>query len=145
MKKFLSIALAAALVTAAPLSYASSPQEALSAFHAALTAGDKSTASDLLAPDVAIFESGYIERSRAEYASHHLAGDIDFAKTATRRVLKQTERVQSTMAVIWQETETTGMSKGKPVHVFGTETALLEKKGDSWTITHVHWSSRKAK
>lgn len=145
MKKFFSIAFAAAVLTAAPFSHASSPQEALSAFHAALTAGDKAKASELLAPDVAIFESGYIERSRAEYASHHLPGDIEFAKTATRKVLKQTERVQGPMAVIWQETETTGTSKGKPVHLMGTETALLEKKGDTWTITHVHWSSRKAK
>lgn len=145
MKKFFSIAVAAAVLTAAPFSHASSPQEALSAFHAALTAGDKAKASELLAPDVAIFESGYIERSRAEYASHHLPGDIEFAKTASRKVLKQTERVHGPMAVIWQETETTGTSKGKPVHLMGTETALLEKKGDTWTITHVHWSSRKPK
>jgi len=35
--------------------------------------------------------------------------------------------------------------RGKPVHVFGTGTAVLEKKGDTWAIVHVHWSSRKAK
>ena len=46
---------------------------------------------------------------------------------------------------IWQETETTGTSRGKPVHAMGTETAVLEKKGEAWAIVHVHWSSRKAK
>jgi hypothetical protein len=100
---------------------------------------------DLMAPEVAIYESGYVERSRAEYASHHLAGDMEFAQTASRKVLKQTERTEGNTAIIWQETETTGTSRGKAIHLLGTETAVLEKKGDAWTIVHVHWSSRKAK
>jgi hypothetical protein len=39
---------------------------------------------------------------------------------------------------IWQETDTTGTSRGKAIHTFGTETAVLEKKGDAWSIVHVH-------
>jgi ketosteroid isomerase-like protein len=70
---------------------------------------------------------------------------MEFAKNSTRKVLKQTERIDGNTAVVWEETETTGTSKGKPVHVFGTGTAVLEKKGDIWSIVHVHWSSRKAK
>jgi len=46
---------------------------------------------------------------------------------------------------VWQETETTGTLRGKPVHVLGTETAVLQKKDGAWSIVHVHWSSRKAK
>ncbi|MDB5950740.1 MAG: hypothetical protein JWR65_2595 [Massilia sp.] len=109
---------------------AASPQETLDAFHEALTAGDKAMATSLLATEVSIYESGYVERSRAEYASHHLAGDIGFAKTSTRKVLKQTERVHGPVPVIWQETETTGTARGKAVHFLGTETAMLEKKDD---------------
>jgi hypothetical protein len=30
-----------------------------------------------------------------------------------------------------QESETTGPFKGKPVHLFGTATALLEQQGDT--------------
>lgn len=144
IKKLVSIAVSATLLATASLSQAASPQESLDAFHAALTAADKAKATDLMAPDIAIYESGYVERSRAEYASHHLAGDIEFAKTATRKVLKQMERVHGPVAVIWQETETAGTSRGKPVHLFGTETAILERKGNAWAIVHVHWSSRKA-
>jgi hypothetical protein len=57
----------------------------------------------------------------------------------------QGERAEGKTAVVWQENETTGTANGKPVHLFGTETAVLEKSGDGWTILHVHWSSRKAK
>lgn len=124
---------------------AATPREALDAFHKALTAGDKEAAIELLSPTVLVYESGYVERSRAEYASHHLDGDIAFSKTAVRKVLKQGERVEGKTAVLWQETETTGSSKGKEVNSLGTETAVMEKVGDRWTIVHVHWSSRKAK
>lgn len=144
-KLLLILALAAASVSAAPPSTGSGPEAALASFHGALVAGDKARVLELMAPDVAIYESGHVERSRAEYASHHLGGDMEFAKTATRKVLRQNERTDGNMAVIWQETETSGTSRGKPIHVLGTETALLEKSDGSWRIVHVHWSSRKRK
>src|SRR5690606_29848204 len=46
--------------------------EAVDAFHAALRAGDRDAALAVLAEDALIFEAGGAERSRAEYASHHL-------------------------------------------------------------------------
>ncbi|UUZ52432.1 hypothetical protein LP419_23420 [Massilia sp. H-1] len=45
----------------------------MTAFHAAIHAGDKERALALMSPDIMIYESGYVERSRDEYASHHLA------------------------------------------------------------------------
>lgn len=137
--------MSAVLFAVSSASLAASPKEALESFHAALTSRDKAKVLSFLSPDIAIYESGYVERSRDEYAHHHLGGDMEFAKNSTRKVLKQTERIDGNTAVVWEETETTGTSRGKPVHVFGTGTALLEKKGDGWAIVHVHWSSRKAK
>lgn len=125
--------------------FAATPKETVAAFHEALGSGDKAKALALLSPEVAIYEAGYVERSRDEYASHHLAGDMEFAKTSARKLLKQTERIDGNTAIVWEETETSGTSRGKPVHVFGTGTMVLEKKGDGWAIVHVHWSSRKAK
>jgi len=124
---------------------AAAPRDSLAAFHAALAAGHKTTALELLAPKVAIYESGYVEASRDEYASHHLGSDIDFAKASTRKVLRHSEKIDGNTAIIWEETETTGTFGGAPVHSFDTETAVLEKRGGQWLITHVHWSSRKAK
>lgn len=49
------------------------------------------------------------------------------------------------MAVVIQETETQGTYKGSAVRLIGTETAVLEKKGEGWVVTHFHWSSRKVK
>ena len=144
-KKLFAVTLALAAFAAAPLAHASDAKGTLDAFHAALVAGDRAKALELLSPDVAIYEAGYVERSRDEYASHHLGGDMEFAKTSTRKVLKENEQVIGNTAIIWQETETTGTSRGKPVHAMGTETAVLEQKGDAWAIVHIHWSSRKAK
>jgi ketosteroid isomerase-like protein len=146
MKKSLfTIAILAASFTAAASEFAPDPTDVLASFHAALVNGDKGKVMELMAPDVTIYESGYVERSRAEYASHHLGDDMAFAKTSKRKVLKHSERIEGNFAIIWEETETTGTSRGKDVHSFGTETAILEKKSDVWSITHVHWSSRKAK
>jgi len=124
---------------------AATPSETVSAFHTALRAGDKDKALALMSPAVMIYESGYVERSRDEYAGHHLQGDIDFSKTTLRKVLRHSERIDGATATVLEETETTGSVKGKPVHSFGVETAMLEKKDDDWVIVHVHWSSRKAK
>lgn len=146
LKKSLVVSLlAVAAVGAHASSPAASPTETLSAFHEALVAGDKAKALALLSPEIAIYEAGYVERSRDEYASHHLGGDIEFAKTSSRKVLKQSERIDGNTAIIWEETETTGTSRGKPVHVLGTGTAVLEINGGGWSIVHIHWSSRKAK
>jgi len=146
LKKSLVVSLlAVAAVGAHASSPAASPTETLSAFHEALVAGDKAKALALLSPEIAIYEAGYVERSRDEYASHHLGGDMEFAKTSSRKVLKQSERIDGNTAIIWEENETTGTSRGKPVHVLGTGTAVLEKNGGGWSIVHIHWSSRKAK
>lgn len=140
MLKQLLIVLSVGFFTAA---HASEPIQALEEFHAALALGDASAATAHLAPELTIYESGYVERSRDEYAGHHMLGDMKFAKSATSRVLKQTERRDGNMAVIWSETETRSTVKGKDVTSLGTETAVLQKAGDSWVIVHLHWSSRK--
>ena len=49
------------------------------AFHQALAAGDSDGAVRLLAADAVILESGGRE-TRDEYAAHHLAEDIEFAR-----------------------------------------------------------------
>lgn len=141
-----ALAILALGIAAAPgSSLAASPTHTVAAFHGALAAGRQDEALALLSPAVAIYEAGHVERSREEYAARHLGSDMAFAQGATRKVLKQGERIDGNTAIVWEETETTGSAGGKPVHVYGTETAVLEKKGDGWTILHVHWSSRKAK
>ena len=142
MKKPVSFAALALLACGA---VAATPAETVSAFHAAVKAGDKTRALALLSPAIVIYESGYVERSRDEYASHHLASDMEYGKAVTRKVLKHTERIDGNIATVLEETETTGVFMGKPVNSLGVESAVLEKKGGDWVIVHVHWSSRKTK
>jgi len=121
------------------------PKSTLAAFHAALATGDESRALSMLAEDAVIYESGHVERSRDEYARHHLKSDMAFARTTSVKTVRQTERTGRDVTLIWQETETTGTSGGQPIHLLGLETAVLEKRHQRWAIVHLHWSSRKAK
>lgn len=142
MRHLLTLAVLSAF--AFPL-HAATPLETVAAFHQALAEGKAEPAGALLAPDIQIYESGYVERSRDEYAGHHLPADIGFARDTSSKVLKQSERIAGELAVVMQESETSGKYKGTKVHLFGTETVVLERRGEQWIITHLHWSSRKAK
>jgi ketosteroid isomerase-like protein len=138
--------LACLLLAAASLpAFAATPAETMDAFQRALAEGKRDAALALLSPKVKIFESGYTENSRDEYAAHHLDSDIDFLRTTRARLLKHEERRAGETAIVMRETETTGSYKDAEVHLFGLETAVLEKAGDGWQIVHLHWSSRKAK
>lgn len=121
------------------------PRNVWDGFHAAIVNADRTAAASALAPDVQIFESGFVERSREEYLSHHFDEDAKFAKTATRKVLKHGEQLAGNMALIMEETETGGSYEGKPINLIGTETVVLRLTGGNWQIVHIHWSSRKPK
>ncbi|WP_028100493.1 nuclear transport factor 2 family protein [Pseudoduganella violaceinigra] len=138
--------LACLLLAVASLpAFAATPAETMDAFQHALAAGKREAALALLSPKVQIFESGYVERSRDEYAAHHLDNDIDFLRATQVRLLRQEERRDGASAVVMRETETTGSYRNAGVHQFGLETAVLEQQGDAWLIVHLHWSSRQAK
>jgi ketosteroid isomerase-like protein len=123
----------------------SAPGNAWDRFHAAIVKADRAAAASLLAADVQIFESGFVERSRDEYLSHHFEEDTKFAIGVSRRVLKRGEQMAENMALIMEETETSGTYEGKPIKLIGTETAVLRQNGENWQIVHIHWSSRKPK
>ena len=122
---------------------ASTPQAAVDAFQAALQSGDAAAAERWLAADVLIFEGGGAERSRAEYASHHLKGDMAFMQQVEIEPLKRASGGNATDAWVMSESRIRGKSsKGKPVDVASTETALLRNTPEGWRIVHLHWSSR---
>ena len=87
----LAACLAMVLAMASPASaqddIAPSAREAVAvvdAFHAALKRGDTIAAAALLVDDVLIFESGGVERTKAEYAARHLPADAAFAQAPCR-------------------------------------------------------------
>ena len=115
------------------------------AFHAALGRGDTKAALALIDDDALIFESGAVERSKAEYASHHLAADAAFSQTVATRLIRRTGHAVGNSAWIASEGRTTGTYNGKAVDQLTTETMVLRRAGASWKIVHIHWSSAAAR
>jgi ketosteroid isomerase-like protein len=91
---------------------------------------------------VLIFESGGAERSREEYASHHMNSDMAFLQQMQRDVTSQDESVKGDTAWVVTETRIHGHYKDKDIDVVSIETAVLELGEDGWKIVHLHWSSR---
>lgn len=112
------------------------------AFHAALEARNTDAALALLAPDVMIFEEGGAERSRDEYASHHLVSDAAFASATEATVARRSGRAAGDVAWITSEGRTAGEFSGRAVDRLTTETMVLRRHADGWRIHHIHWSSR---
>lgn len=110
------------------------------AFHAALRSGDTDAALALLADDVLIFEGGRVERSKAEYASHHLAADAAFSKAVASVLTERTTGSSGHVAWVASEGRTTGEYKGRAIDRTSAETMILRRSGDGWKIIHIHWS-----
>ncbi len=125
-----------------PAAEPDSAEAALNAFHAALKAGDGERALGFLAPDVLILESGGAERSRDEYAGHHLGSDMAFLKNMTDTLINRELLQLDNRAVILSTGLTQGTFRGEDIKLSTAETAILEKRGNRWIITHLHWSSR---
>ena len=126
----------------APQATVANPAEQVATLHAAMAAGDSAAAVALLASGVIIYEAGGVESSRDEFASHHLAIDMDFSSSTTREVLSQASRVSGNVAWVLSTTSVTGIFRDNPINSRGTETMILAKSEAGWRITHIHWSSR---
>jgi len=111
------------------------------AFHAALRRGDAGAAAGLLADDALIFEAGGVERSKAEYASHHLAADAAFTQAVPSVLTRRTGDAAGNTAWIASEGRITGTYKGKAIDRVTAETMVLRRIGRGWKIVHIHWSS----
>jgi ketosteroid isomerase-like protein len=143
MKNMKNTLVLTTLLSLAPITFAHEPKEIVAIFHDALSKGDTAKVMNILAPNVIIYESGYVEHSRAEYAAHHLPEDIKFAQRSSLKVLNLAEKRTGDFSLVMEETETTAQQNNKQVKYFGTGSLLLEKINDEWLITHIHWSSRK--
>lgn len=123
-------------------------QEAASivdAFHDALSRGDREAALAALDDQVQIFEQGWVERSKAEYASHHLESDAAFSKAVTSTQTARAGAVIGDLAYIATESRAAGRFKDKDVDSVAIETMVLRRDQAGWRIVHIHWSSRDAK
>ena len=115
------------------------------AFHAALEHGEAAAALALLADDVLIFEGGGAERSKTEYAQHHLAADAAFSAAVPSVQSRRLARAGLDSAWVATESRTTGEFNGRPIDSLSVETMVLRREADGWRISHIHWSSHAAR
>lgn len=115
--------------------------DTVTAFHAALANGDRATALGLLADDVVIFESGGVESSRAEYASHHLEADAAFSAAVPRTLISRTQGETADSAWVLSVEAINGTFRGRAIDSRSVETMLLRRVEGHWRIAHIHWSS----
>lgn len=120
---------------------AATPVGTVMAFHAALASGDTDAALTHLAEDVMIFESGGVENSRAEYASHHLEADAAFTAAVTRKLVSRTDRMQGDMAWVMSVETVSGTYRTRVINSRLIETVILRRMKGQWRIMHIHWSS----
>jgi ketosteroid isomerase-like protein len=115
------------------------------AFHNSLAKGDVTAAQALLDDQVLVYEQGHVERSKAEYASHHLASDAQFSAATKRTQTARGGAVFGDIAYVTSEGRVAGTFNGRPIDLVTLETMALRRDGDAWRIVHIHWSSRAAK
>ena len=120
---------------------AHAPAAVVDSFHAALRRGDTKAALGFLAGNALIFESGGVERGKAEYASHHLAADAAFSQAVPSTITRRAGEAAGNVAWIATEGRTIGTYKGKALDRRTVETMVLRRTGAGWKIVHIHWSS----
>lgn len=143
MTRLIQVILGLALGTiplALPAQDQASPVRTVNAFRLALERGNEGAALELLAPELLVYESGDQNRTRGEYAAHHLTADMAFLAKSRVRVLDQRASGDGALAWVATRSRITWPSGD----LVGTETMVLRREPDGWRIVHVHWSSRPA-
>ncbi|MEW5926089.1 MAG: nuclear transport factor 2 family protein [Gemmatimonadota bacterium] len=110
-------------------------------FHDALAAGDTAAVLRLLAPDVVVQESGGVE-TLSEYRSHHLPGDMAFARAVKRDRSPIRVAVNGDVAWATSTSTTIGEYHGRAINSQGAELMVLRRDPEGWRIVAIHWSSR---
>ncbi|HEY1077081.1 MAG TPA: nuclear transport factor 2 family protein [Fontimonas sp.] len=114
-------------------------------FHRAIEEGYREGAVRLLDENLIVFESGFVEASRAEYAAAHLGADLQYAMTVKREVIHTQTMVSGNVAVALSQTRSKGEFAGAKINLTNTETMVLRLGPDGWKIAHIHWSGHELK
>jgi ketosteroid isomerase-like protein len=117
-------------------------EAAVNAYHAALKSGDSTAALKLLAPDVMVLESGYIETAE-QYLADHLPADMEFAAATNGERKTLSAVVSGEIGWVISSSTARGEFRGRPVNSAGAELMVLERVAGAWRIRAIHWSSRR--
>ena len=110
-------------------------------YHEALGTGDSTGVLALLHEDAVILESGGVE-TRAEYRSHHLPGDINYARSARSQRGPTHVRIHGDVAWTTATSTTQREVNGNATTSMMAELMVLVRTPTGWKISAIHWSSR---
>jgi uncharacterized GH25 family protein/ketosteroid isomerase-like protein len=110
-------------------------------FHRAMSEGDSLAALALMAEDAVVLESGGFE-NRAEFRSHHLPADIEFARATKRESSVRRVTVRGDVAWVSSTSSAQGEFRGRAINSIGAELMVLMRTPTGWKISAIHWSSR---
>jgi len=116
------------------------PEQVVDAFFSALQSGNAAQALSLLSPDAEVFEMGFVDRTRQDYASNHLPGDLAAAVGAQRELTSRKLGGSGDYRWMLSTYRLTGDNIGPVKSMVMTETAIVRQIGDGWQIVHLHWS-----
>ena len=119
-----------------------SAEETADSLYTGLKTGDTELLQSIMDPQVLIFESGGVESSWEEYASHHLGADMTFMANMSREIISRKILEQGEIFVIATQARLSGTYRDEQIDSTSDETLVLQKKEQGWRITHIHWSSR---
>jgi len=123
---------------------ASSPQTPAGfadAFHEAMRTRNRALVLSMLAPDLVVFETGYLEATRDEYARDSLNDDIKFASAMEYRVLSRGVIGSGENMSVLTKASVHGMFGDRRVDLVQSETMILRRTKMAWEIVHLHWSA----
>lgn len=104
-------------------------------------AGDLAGLERLFDPDVVVFESGRVNRGWADYRDHHLAPELAALSERRLEFSNIEMRILGAMAWVTFGYRVSARAGTGPVGADGVGTAVLERAGGLWRITHLHLSA----
>lgn len=115
------------------------PEDAVDAFHHALSEGDREAALGLLHDDATILEGGRLE-TRDAYGAGHLESDMAFLGSVDTEILSRDSTSDGSQATVTTRTRMSGEYEGETVDTVSLETAALVATDSGWRITSLVWS-----
>ena len=138
---FLSLAAWAHAFAQPAAADAAAVEASVRGFHQALVSGDAAGAMRLLAVDAVILESGERE-TRDEYAAHHLAADIEFARAVPMQRGPLQVSISGNTAWVASTGKLQGTFQARAIDLATAELMVLSRTASGWEIRAIHWSSR---
>lgn len=119
-------------------------KQVLSRYKAAIERLDAKGTEQLFASDSAIFETGGVEGTYANYLAHHLAPELGEFRSFRFSNYKIDVRFEGPLALAAESYDyRVETKKGETAERRGVATSVLKKIGGQWKILSMHNSARK--